>query len=86
MESKKNMVLAPTVAFTDRETQILHMIARGLTSKEIADELFISHETVESHRKRMIKRVQAKNIFGVFYYTFRNGILDPTIFNESYSL
>ncbi len=74
------------VAFTERETQILQLIAQGKTSREIADELYISLNTVDTYRKRMIKRVRANNIFGVFHYTFRLGILSPDIFRDSYAL
>ncbi len=79
-------VLQTPVAFTERETQILQLIARGKTSREIADELYISQNTVDTYRKRMIKRVHANNIFGVFHYTFRLGILNPEIFSDSYAL
>ena len=67
---------------TNRETEILNLIAKGRTTREIADELWLSVNTVESHRKRMIKRVNAKNIFGVFNYTITNGILNPMVFTE----
>jgi DNA-binding CsgD family transcriptional regulator len=74
--------LVSPIAFTERETQILNLIAKGRTTKEIADELWLSINTVESHRKRMIKRVNAKNIFGVFNYTISNGIINPLVFGE----
>jgi len=70
------------IAFSNREKQILNLIAKGRTSIEIADSLCLSANTVESHRKRMIKRVSAKNIFGVFNYTISNGILNPRVFSE----
>ncbi len=72
------------IAFSVRETQILQLIALGRTSKEIADELFLTTHTVDSHRRRMIKRVKAKNIFGVFNYTMRFGIINPMIFSDPY--
>ena len=78
--------LQTPVAFSERETQILQLIAQGKTSREIADELYISLNTVDTYRKRMIKRVRANNIFGVFHYTFRLGILSPEIFRDSYAL
>ena len=72
------------VAFSDREMQILQLIALGRTSKEIADELFLTAHTVDSHCRKMIKRVKAKNIFGVFNYTMRFGIINPMIFSDPY--
>lgn len=87
MKPKSNLndpdLLNP-VAFTERETQILRLIALGKTTKEIADELFLTIYTVDSHRKRMIRRVKAKNIFGVFNYTMRFGIINPMIFSDPY--
>lgn len=70
------------IAFSYRETEILNLIAKGRTSTEIADALCLSINTVETHRKRMIKRVNAKNIFGVFNYTISNGILNAKVFAE----
>lgn len=72
--------------FSDREKQILEMIAQGMTSREIADVLGLSENTVETHRKRMINRVEAKNIFGVFHYTISRGILEPSVFGDPYLL
>ena len=50
-----------TDILTDREKEILHLLALNKTSQEIADELFISKLTVETHKKNMIKRTGAKN-------------------------
>ena len=66
MATDTTTTLITPIAFTSRETQILNLIAQGKTSIEIAEALCLSPNTVESHRKRMIKRVRAKNIFGVF--------------------
>lgn len=44
-----------------RETQILQLIAAGLSSPEIAKKLFISDHTVISHRKNLIHKFKAKN-------------------------
>lgn len=74
------------IPFTEREKQVLELIARGMTSKEIAETLEISENTVETHRRRMINRVEAKNIFGVFHYTIRHGILEPRVFGDPYLL
>lgn len=46
---------------TRRESQILALIARGLTSQKIADELFISRNTVSRHRQDIISKLQVKN-------------------------
>ena len=47
---------------SERETDILRAIAGGYTSKEIANMLFISENTVEAHRKRLFVKLGARNI------------------------
>ena len=49
------------VVLSNREKEILHLIANGKTSKEIAEELFIAKTTVDTHRKNMIRKLQLTN-------------------------
>lgn len=46
---------------TRREIDVLKLIAEGLTNQEIADKLFVSASTVDTHRKSLISKLQAKN-------------------------
>lgn len=46
---------------TRRELEIVHLIADGLTSQQMADKLFISHRTVETHRANLMKKMGVKN-------------------------
>ncbi|WP_010135120.1 response regulator [Ochrovirga pacifica] len=46
---------------TKKETQILEMISKGMTTKEIATKLYISTRTVETHRSNMLKKLEVKN-------------------------
>ncbi|AWW31471.1 DNA-binding response regulator [Echinicola strongylocentroti] len=46
---------------SDREMEVLGCIANGLTTQEIGDKLFISKNTVETHRKNLLYKLQAKN-------------------------
>ena len=46
---------------TRREKEVLELIADGLTNHEIADKLFVSVTTVDSHRKNLLAKLQAKN-------------------------
>ncbi|PKF74842.1 response regulator [Chryseobacterium sp. PMSZPI] len=52
---------APTPRLTKREKQILQMVAQGKTSIMIAEELFLSPLTVDTHRKNLLQKFQAKN-------------------------
>jgi DNA-binding CsgD family transcriptional regulator len=46
---------------SDREREVLDCIASGLTTYEIADKLFISKNTVETHRKNLLYKLKARN-------------------------
>jgi DNA-binding NarL/FixJ family response regulator len=60
---------------SDREITILKLIARGLTSDAIADQLNISPLTVKSHRKNMIQKLKAKNSSELLVKAFERGII-----------
>jgi DNA-binding NarL/FixJ family response regulator len=47
---------------TQREREIIRYIADGLTAHEIADKLYISHRTVDTHRKNILQKLNLKNI------------------------
>ena len=49
------------VNLTNRETEIIELIADGLTSQQMADKLFISPRTVETHRANVMKKIGVKN-------------------------
>ena len=53
--------LGDTPRLTKREKQVLKLIVSGKTSSEIAEELFISHLTVETHRRNLMKKMNATN-------------------------
>ncbi|CAN5540443.1 hypothetical protein BH11BAC1_BH11BAC1_23740 [soil metagenome] len=44
-----------------REIEIIFLISEGLDYKEIAEKLFLSHTTIASHKKRILKKANAKN-------------------------
>ena len=49
------------INLTKREIEIIKLIAEGLTSQQMADKLFISHRTVETHRANLMKKMSVKN-------------------------
>jgi two-component system response regulator NreC len=65
----------PTELLTDRETEILKLIAEGFSNKEIGSKLFISHRTVDTHRTNLMKKLDVSNIAGLISYAIRNGIV-----------
>lgn len=60
--------------FTEREKEIMRMICKEITSKEIAYLLKLSKRTVEGHRTRIMDKIGAKSIAGIITFAMRNGI------------
>ena len=57
-QSKKKPTLNDTETLTTREIEVLELICQEYTAKEIAEKLFISHRTVEGHRKNLIEKLE----------------------------
>jgi len=60
---------------TDRELEIMRLIVSGLKSSEIAKQLFISVNTVETHRKNIFSKTGVKNAVGLSHYARKHGII-----------
>jgi DNA-binding NarL/FixJ family response regulator len=60
---------------TRRESEILRLIADGFTNQEIADKLFISTSTVDSHRKNLLLKFDAKNTAALVKTAISKGII-----------
>jgi DNA-binding NarL/FixJ family response regulator len=60
---------------TRREKEILHLIVEEHTTDEIAEKLFISSTTVISHRKSLLRKLNAKNVAGLVKKAFEFGLL-----------
>ena len=63
------------VILTRREVEVLILLAEGLTTLKIAEKLFISKHTVNSHRSNLMSKLQAKNIAKLICQGFRFGFL-----------
>ncbi|WP_417942118.1 response regulator [Flavobacterium sp. RS13.1] len=46
---------------SNKETEVLGLISKGLTTKEIANQLFVSSRTIETHRANILKKLEVKN-------------------------
>jgi DNA-binding NarL/FixJ family response regulator len=73
------------VLLTDREVEILSYIAVGHTNTEIAEMLFLSSHTVNTHRKNILGKIGAKNTAGAVIYAVKEGIVDAERFQFSRS-
>lgn len=65
----------PGELLTGRERQVLQLIAEGNTTKEIAGLLHLSVKTAESHRSRIMSKLDVHNIAGLVRYSIRQGII-----------
>lgn len=61
---------------TLREIDIVKLLAQGLSSKEIADQLHIAQRTVESHRYNILKKSNSQNVAQLAVWATKNGIVD----------
>lgn len=72
--------IAPTFNYgeslSDREMEVLCLICDELTTSEIADQLFISPKTVESHRAKIMQKTGARNAAGIVMFAIKNKLID----------
>ena len=59
---KKNTKKFSSYKLTNREVEVLALIMEGFTNKEIANKLFVSAETIKSHRKNILRKTECRNI------------------------
>lgn len=64
-------------ALTGREIEILHEVAEGLTSREIADKLYISENTVKNHIRNILDKTGLGSRHDAVLFAIRQGIIDP---------
>lgn len=60
---------------TTRETEILRLVAKEFNSRQIAEILFISERTVETHRKNILRKTGASNLVGLIKYAYANNLV-----------
>jgi len=73
MEQKRKEEIK--VSLTEREQEVLKLIAEEKSSEEIANQLFISRRTVETHRKNMLKKAEVNTVIGLLKYGVRYGLI-----------
>ncbi|MFD2787109.1 response regulator [Hymenobacter rubripertinctus] len=62
-------------ALTGREQEILELIAREYSNHDIAEALFISERTVETHRRNLFTKTKSKSVVGLIQYALRNKLI-----------
>ncbi len=81
MKEKPKLRMTNQCQLTAREKEVVKLICHENTNQEIADKLFLSKRTVESHRQRILEKIGAKNTVGIVLYAIANEIyqLPPQI-------
>ncbi|NMI00704.1 response regulator transcription factor [Pseudonocardia acidicola] len=65
---------ATVPALTERETEVLRLVAKGMTAKQIGERLVLSHRTVESHVQNTLRKLQLHNRSQLVRYAIEQGI------------
>lgn len=75
MDEQNKLCAAQVVHFSHREKEILHLLAKGFGSKQIAAQLNIAKNTVENHRQHILKKTSCKSSAEVVAYAAKYGFL-----------
>lgn len=67
----------PEVELSDREVEVLRLLARGLSNQEIATDLFVSSTTVKTHVSHILQKTGARDRVQAVVYAFESGVVSP---------
>jgi DNA-binding NarL/FixJ family response regulator len=67
------------VELTRREEEVLELICKGYSNKEIADSLFISQKTVEGHKSNLMDKTNTKSAINLMLFAIKHQLIDPTV-------
>ena len=67
-----------SIELSNRETDVLVALVKGLTNKEISDKLYISVHTVITHHKNIVRKTGIKSVSGLTVYALLNNLVDET--------
>ncbi|MEI6695272.1 MAG: response regulator transcription factor [Bacteroidota bacterium] len=73
---KAEQILIDNKTLTQREIEILKLAVVGLSNKEIADKLFISMKTVDSHKNNIMQKLKLKNTAEMVLYAVKNKLIE----------
>jgi DNA-binding NarL/FixJ family response regulator len=74
-DSENELPSNTPASLTSRENEILKLIAKELSNEEIANKLFISERTVETHRRNIFTKTKTKSIVGLIKYAIKYGFV-----------
>ena len=73
-EDRPGLVIANT-GFSAKEVEIIRLICRQMTAREISKEVYLSERTVEQYRSNITRRIGARNVAGVIRFALQHGII-----------
>jgi DNA-binding NarL/FixJ family response regulator len=74
--SRSDRSAVPTPRLTERELEVLRLVAQGLNNREIAKQLFISENTVKNHVRNILEKLQLHSRMEAVMYAVREKLLD----------
>ncbi|MBN8704159.1 MAG: response regulator transcription factor [Bacteroidetes bacterium] len=74
--SANNSANCEGINVTERERDIIRLVADGLSNKQIADKLFLSTHTINTHRKNIMNKLGLANTAGLVMYAVKNDLLE----------
>ena len=74
--SKPDKAQSTALKLTDRELEVLRLVARGLNNREVAKELFISENTVKNHVRNILEKLQLHSRMEAVMYAMKEKLLD----------
>ena len=73
--SNRDIMSTPKIELTSREKEVLELLSIGYNSKEIGEKIFISSNTVEYHRKQLLRKTNSRNVAELIGKAYRTGLL-----------
>ena len=77
LRSPKTATENPFEVLSGREREVLHLIAEGLSAKEVAVQLSISTKTVEAHRTSLMRKLGVRKATELVRYALKHGLIQP---------
>ncbi len=72
----RNEKKSPLQELTKRENEILQLVVKGFTSKQMAKKLYLSQRTIDHHRSSLLRKFNRKNSVDLVNYAVRNGLVN----------
>ncbi len=72
----KSATMRRLITLSLREKEVLCCLSQGMTTDETAQELFITYETVKTHRRNLMQKFDARNAFHLGVLAMQRGVLD----------